>query len=147
MFGMSEPQPAFSIVIPTYGRPAQLANCLQSLVELDYPRGSFEVIVVDDGGDPSPSAVVETISRRLDVALVRQAHAGPAAARNAGARQARSEFLAFTDDDCAPTPAWLQELAQSLRVARGALVGGLTINALPNNLFAEASQALVNYLY
>src|SRR5439155_6080300 len=33
---------------------------------------------------------------------------GPAAARNAGWRVARGEIIAFTDDDCIPTPGWLR---------------------------------------
>ena len=33
---------------------------------------------------------------------------GPAAARNAGWRAAQGEIIAFTDDDCIPTPGWLR---------------------------------------
>ena len=33
---------------------------------------------------------------------------GPAAARNTGWRAARAPLVAFTDDDCVPTPQWLQ---------------------------------------
>ena len=87
-----------SIVIPTYGRPDQLAACLDSLEALDYPRDRFEVIVVDDGS-PQP---LPPYGGALRVTLVRQAHAGPAAARNTGAAASRGRWLAFTDDDCRP---------------------------------------------
>jgi GT2 family glycosyltransferase len=82
---MRQEQPFFSIVIPTYARPGQLAACLQSLARLDYPRDRFEVIVVDDGSDTSPNAVVTPFHDQIDVTLLTQAHAGPAAARNTGA--------------------------------------------------------------
>ncbi|MDQ3699376.1 MAG: glycosyltransferase [Chloroflexota bacterium] len=41
------------------------------------------------------------------VRLIRQDNAGPAAARNAGARATRAPLLIFLDDDCAPAPGWL----------------------------------------
>jgi glycosyltransferase involved in cell wall biosynthesis len=46
-------RPFFSVVIATYDRPQQLANCLQALSQLHYPRDRFEVIVVNDGS-PTP---------------------------------------------------------------------------------------------
>jgi len=45
--------PTFSVIIPTYGRPDQLRNCLDTLVEVDPPDGGFEVVIVDDG-TPEP---------------------------------------------------------------------------------------------
>ena len=48
----------FSIVIPTYRRPHQLASCLRSLARLDYPRNDFEVVVVDDGGEGPIESVI-----------------------------------------------------------------------------------------
>ena len=133
----------FSIVIPTYGRPDQMAACLDSLEALDYPRDRFEVIVVDDGS-PQP---LPPCGGALRVTLVRQAHAGPAAARNAGAAAAQGRWLAFTDDDCRPAGDWLSKLAARLARVPHHMVGGLTVNALTNNPYATASQLLVHHLY
>ena len=134
--------PTFSIVVPTYRRPERLAGCLRSLEALDYPRDRFEVIVVDDGGGLSlPSFQVP-----IDMVLLTQPHAGPATARNTGAARARGSYLAFTDDDCRPDPAWLRAMAARIAQAPDHAIGGLTINALPDNPFSTASQLLVDFL-
>src|SRR5690606_8162709 len=86
--------PEVSVVVPTCGRPALLARCLEALARQSLPRDSYEVIVVEDRG------------RR-----------GPAAARNRGWRRARAPIVAFTDDDCVPERDWL---ARGLEAMRGA---------------------------
>ncbi len=137
----------FSVIIPTYNHAEQLAACLQSIVDLDYRRDSFEVIVVDDGSDVSPDAVVASFGKQLDITLVTQPNAGPAAARNTGVARAKGQFLAFTDDDCCPTANWLSNLASSFLDAPDCAIGGRTINALPNNLFSTASQTIIDFVY
>ena len=137
----------FSIIIPTYMRPEQLAVCLRSLARLDYPRDRFEVIVVDDGSRKPPHGVIAEFHANLDVMLLTQTHAGPATARNTGAAQAKGEILVFTDDDCEPAADWLQTLAQRFAGKSQCAVGGRTINALPQNIYATASQMLIDYLY
>ena len=144
---MADVLPFFSIVIPTYNRPGALVTCLSALLHLDYPRDRFEVIVVDDGGDVPLDVTAAPFRARLNLTLHRQANAGPATARNQGASLAQGPYLAFTDDDCAPAPDWLARLAEQLKAAPHAMVGGQTVNALPHNPFAEASQALISYLY
>jgi GT2 family glycosyltransferase len=144
---MRQERPFFSIVIPTYARPRQLATCLQSLACLDYPRDRFEVVVVDDGSETPPEAVVASFCDQLDVTLLKQAHAGPAAARNTGAARARGEFLAFTDDDCAPALDWLQRLTARFARAPDCAIGGRTLNALPDNPYSTASQLIVDVVY
>jgi glycosyltransferase involved in cell wall biosynthesis len=69
--------PSCSVIIPTRGRPRQLAECLQSIAETDYPPERLEVIVVDDGGSSSE------IDTPFEVSTLRSDNAGPAAARNA----------------------------------------------------------------
>jgi glycosyltransferase involved in cell wall biosynthesis len=44
---------SFSIIVPTYERPRQLSQLLNSLARLEYDAGRYEVIVVDDGGSVS----------------------------------------------------------------------------------------------
>jgi len=144
---MAGQEKVFSIIVPTYRRPDQLATCLRSLASLEYPRGQFEVIVVDDGGEGSTEAVIETFRDRLDVTLLIQPHAGPAAARNTGAARAKGTFLAFTDDDCVPAPDWLQGLAGRLSSTPECAVGGRTINALPQNPYSTTSQMVIDFVY
>jgi len=139
--------PTISVIIPTYNRPAQIAACLQSLTHLDYPAERWEVIVVDDGGPEPLDAVAAPFGDRLSLALLRQPNAGPAIARNAGAERAGGAFLAFTDDDCAPDPGWLRALAAAWAETPDQGVGGRTVNALPGNACAAASQLLVDYVY
>ena len=139
--------PFFSIIIPTYTRPKQLASCLQAVAQLDYAKEHFEVIVVDDGSPEPPHSLVASFDERVDIKLISQPNAGPASARNRGAAHAQGEFLAFTDDDCAPEAGWLQGLANCLAAQPDHLVGGQVVNALEENLFSTATQLLLSYLY
>jgi GT2 family glycosyltransferase len=140
-------QPFFSIIIPTYNRPAELAACLEALCRLDYPRDRFEVIVVDDGSNTLLQPVVASFFDQLDVTLLTQTNAGPAAARNTGAKRAKEGFLAFIDDDCTPLPDWLQKLAKRFAETPDHAIGGRTLNALFENLYSTTSQNLINAGY
>jgi glycosyltransferase involved in cell wall biosynthesis len=142
------PPAGFSIVVPTYNRPERLAECVASFSALQYDRDGFEVLIVDDGS-PRIAEVRGALSPfrdRLALRLLEQSHAGPAAARNLGAGAARHEYIAFTDDDCRVDPGWLSAFAVQFAAHPGALLGGRTVNALTDNVCAEASQALVDFL-
>lgn len=139
--------PGVTIVVPTRDRPQRLEACLEAVAALDYPEDRLQVVVVDDGGRESARPIVARFDGRLDVQLVEQDAAGPAAARNAGVAHARNGYVAFTDDDCAPDPGWLRALVSRFEEFPGAMLGGRTVNALEANPFSEASQELVSYLY
>jgi glycosyltransferase involved in cell wall biosynthesis len=136
----------FSIVVPTYNRPRQLATMLESITQLDYARDDMEVIVVDDGSEIKPDQVIESFRERLDVVLLSAPHGGPARARQLGIDVARGKYLVFTDDDCTPAPDWLKKLSAAYAEAPRCAVGGQVINALTNNRCSEASQMLVTYM-
>lgn len=141
------PDLVFSVVVPTYRRPRQLADCLEALARLASPPGGFEAIVVSD--DESEESLPKRTrgAPSLPVRFLRQPHAGPAVARNTGAEQARGRFLAFTDDDCIPAADWLTKLEAAFVQSGADVVGGRTVNALPRNLCSEASQLLLLYVY
>ncbi|MDA0658074.1 MAG: glycosyltransferase [Planctomycetota bacterium] len=138
----------FSVVVPTYQRPENLARCVDGIARLNYPAEAFELVIVDDG---SPLAQEETIARaagdRLRWRYVRQGNAGPGVARNTGVEHAVGQFIAFTDDDCVPAPDWLSVMDRHLRQNADALVGGQIVNALPHWPCSQASQQLVAFLY
>ena len=135
-----------SVIVPTHARPASLASCLDGLAAMDAPRGTYEVIVSDDGSPNSTAPVVERYRDRLQLTLLTYARSGPAGARNRGAARARGSHLAFLDDDCVPGPDWLAVLRRHLGEQPRALLGGRVVNALAGNPFAAASQQLVSYL-
>ena len=103
--------PLISVIIPVYNGERTLGECLAALGRQTVDRGRYEVIVVDDGSTDRTAQ----IARRYGVLLVRQEHAGPAAARNRGAQAARGDLLLFTDADCAPAPDWIERMAEPFR--------------------------------
>ena len=115
--------PTISIVIPVLDRADELARCLASIAQIDYPKEKIEVIVVDDGSrDDSAKVALNHGAQVVSSGGVRR---GPAAARNVGAAQACGELLAFIDSDCTASPGWLTELVHLFRDDRIAAVGGM----------------------
>ena len=136
-----------TVVIPSRNRQNALESCLDALAVQTLPPGSFEVIVVDDGSEPPLALDPARYTEKFHLKLLRQQNTGPAGARNRGVAEACGEFLAFTDDDCLPTPTWLEKLVAALRENPEALVGGSIFNGLKDDLFAETSQLIVEMVY
>ncbi len=139
--------PQYSIIIPTWNRPKRLVKCLQGFTNLDYPAGAWELIVVNDGGTESFVAITENLKQLLPLQFVEKDHAGPAAARNAGAKLARGNYLAFTDDDCLVESHWLHHFNEGFADGTWHALGGRTLNPFPDNEAAGAWQHLIDFLY
>jgi glycosyltransferase involved in cell wall biosynthesis len=137
----------FSVVVPTYNRPKALGRLLEALGEQDFPAGEFEVILVDDGSDPPIQPAARSFGDGLNLAVLRQANLGPAAARNHGAGLAKGRYLVFTDDDCRPDPGWLSALYKALRTNPHTICGGPLADGPGGNLYSAAAQLLLDYNY
>jgi glycosyltransferase involved in cell wall biosynthesis len=85
--------PTFSVVVPTFGRPAFLAEAVASVLAQSY--GDFECIVVDDAS-PEPATLPDDPRVR---GIRRDENGGPPAARNTGIDAASGTYVAFLDDD------------------------------------------------
>lgn len=134
-----------SVIIPTFGRPRRLADCLAALAGSDMD--GFEVVVVDDGSEPPVESVVEAAAASgLGLRYIRQENRGCGPAKETGATHARSDVLLFTDDDCRPMPDWVRRLVDAVEREPDALVGGTVRNGLHDNIYAEVSQNLVSFL-
>lgn len=138
---------SFSVVIPTYDRPEQLARCVASVGRIERSSDSIEIIVVNDGGTEPDAARLGALAGQIPLTVVSQHHRGPGAARNNGVAHASGEYIVLLDDDCLVPPEWLTNLATVVRGEPDAMVGGRTVNVLTANPFSEASQTLVDYLY
>jgi glycosyltransferase involved in cell wall biosynthesis len=92
----SPPDGRVAVIIPTYNRAHLIGRAIGSVLS-QTAADRCEIVVVDDGGADNTADVVSGFDGR--VCYLRQANAGPAAARNAGIRASSSEFIAFLDAD------------------------------------------------
>ncbi|TYP87155.1 HAD-IIIA family hydrolase [Blastococcus xanthinilyticus] len=99
-----------SVVVPTIGRPS-LDVLLDALAAAPGPRPA-ELVLVDDR--PTGEPLRPDRPGLPPVRVVRTGGGGPARARNLGWRTARTEWIAFLDDDVVPDPDWYERLEQDL---------------------------------
>ncbi|HJQ81156.1 MAG TPA: glycosyltransferase [Lacipirellulaceae bacterium] len=110
-----------SFVIPTHNEEQFIGRCISSVTASARAMGQpFEVIVVDDA---STGRTAE-ISASRGAKVVKVAHRQIAATRNAGAREARGEWLFFVDADTLANPRALRACLQALD---GGAVGGCCV--------------------
>ena len=96
-----------SVIIPAYNAASTIDTCLEALEQQTVPGDAYEILVVDDG---SSDGTPDRVRAHPDARLFTQERAGPAAARNLGARHARGDLLLFTDADCQPTRDWIEQM-------------------------------------
>src|SRR5262245_14909514 len=98
---------ALSVIVPVYNDRAGLSRSLPALAAGAGP--DVEIIVVDDASTDDSAAVASRFPARL---IRMPANAGPAAARNSGARQATGDILVFVDSDVVVAPGALDRVAR-----------------------------------
>lgn len=87
----------FSIIIPVYNRPDEVAELLESLTQQSYRN--YEIIIVEDGSSVPCEAVVKAYADRLPVTYYTKLNSGPGQTRNYGAERAKGEYLLIWDSD------------------------------------------------
>jgi glycosyltransferase involved in cell wall biosynthesis len=99
-----------SVIIPTYNRAKSILRTVESA--LQQTHRNLEIIVVDDGSTDETPEVLRPLAGRIQ--FLRQANAGPSAARNAGIALARGSILAFLDSDDVWLPQKIERQVQLL---------------------------------
>lgn len=95
-----------SVVIPTYNRKKTLEKCLKALSEQTYSKSEYEVLIVDDSSSDGTEFIIKEFcaAEQFPIRYFRQAHKGPAAARNYGITNAEGEIVLFLGDDIIAEP-------------------------------------------
>ena len=109
-----------TVLLTVYNGEAWIRAKLESILQLDYPRESLDILVISDGSTDETDSIAGEF-RAQGVELLRIAHAGKAAALNAGVAHAKGEVLFFTDVRQRLEPDSLRQLVACLGDPR---VGG-----------------------
>lgn len=97
----SQPRPTFSIVLCTRNRSRLLREALESFLGVEFPPEAFELCVVDNNSSDDTRDVIAAFAARAPFAVhnIFEPRPGLSVARNRAVREARGEYLFFTDDD------------------------------------------------
>ncbi len=96
-----------SIVICTFNRKRLLSECIRSILESDYPKSLYEILVIDGG---SRDGTIEIKRQFPNIRFIVEQRHGLAYARNKGAELAKGSIIVYTDDDCIVDKGWLRNL-------------------------------------
>lgn len=124
---MAGQPPRISVIVPTYGRPAYLADALADIVGQEL-EADFEVVVVHRPEDPASERVArETVpAGRLRLATVREP--GMVRALRVGLDRSRGEIVVFGDDDSRYPAGWLRRLESGFADPSSGAVGGPVVS-------------------
>jgi len=117
---VEETLPFVSVIVPVYNAQDIVGDCIESLLNQDYPKDRYEIIVVDnDSTDGTAAAIKRHPVKYMEE---RKQH-NCFAAEDTGARASRGELLAFCDSDETAAPSWIRTLVRELGAGCGAVAG------------------------
>lgn len=117
-------QPKYSLISPTFGRPEEVTEFLESLLQQDY--SDFEVVL----GDGTPGDTLRPELQRFvgndkyPLTIIYQEYLPVSDARNEAAKVAKGEYFIFLDSDCLIPPSYLTALDEALAQRPLDLFGG-----------------------
>jgi len=103
-----------TVCICTHDRPRYVRDCLEGLRRQSVARDGFSVLLVDSASSRIAAAELQALAAQHDARLIRMDHVGVSLARNAGAWAARTQFIAYIDDDAIPATDWIASILDSV---------------------------------
>lgn len=97
--------PTISVIVPAYNAEKNIANHIESLLNLDYPTEFLEIIIIDNNSNDRTKEIVKQYPVKL---LEEKTIQSSYAARNLGIKTAKGDILAFTDADCIVDAQWIR---------------------------------------
>ncbi|ROT98390.1 glycosyltransferase [Marinobacter sp. R17] len=113
--------PKVAIIVPAYNEEKYIGACLESLLNLKYPKDKVEILVVDNG---SADRTVN-IAASYGVKVLKKENTKVGGVRNFGVASSSSEIVAFIDADCVAKEGWLSTAVNWLDNPKVGAVGGV----------------------
>lgn len=135
----------YSIIIPVYNRPDEIADLLQSLVKQTYVH--FEVVIVEDGSSICCKDIVDRYVGRLTIRYYYIDNCGPGKARNYGVQHSVGEYIIILDSDCILPATYLEQVHDSYkRYGADAFGGADKAHPSFSNIQKAVSYAMTSFL-
>lgn len=102
--------PSLSVAVCTRNGAGRLAECLDALNGVEYPREQLELLVVDNA--PSNDSTRRLVADYPSIRYVVEPRPGLNWARNRAILEARGDVVAFTDDDVSVDAWWANAIGR-----------------------------------
>ena len=132
-----------AVVVPCYNVAHIVDQCIESLVQQDYPQDKFSIIAVNDGSTDDTKERLEHFKTHPNFYFFNHdKNKGLSAARNTGIENSKSEIVCFLDSDMVIRPNWLQLIVAELMAEE--VIGVIGSTTLPKG---EEPNLLDHYFY
>jgi hyaluronan synthase len=120
--------PPVAVVMPAFNEEAAIGRSIQSILDLDYPAGRLEVVVINDGSSDGTLGEIQRMAAQHPVVKVIDfvENRGKRAAMAAGIRVTSAEIVAFVDSDSTLAPDAMYRLVQGFANPKVGAVCGHT---------------------
>jgi len=102
----------FSLIVPVYNRPEEVAELLQSLESQSVKN--FEILLVEDAANLPCDKIAAQYADKINVRYFNVPNTDRSFRRNFGIEQAQSDYFVFTDSDCILPPQYFENLEKNL---------------------------------
>lgn len=139
-------QPSVSILVPTFNEEMWIQKRMKNLLELDYPKDLYEIIIVDSGSHDSTVQIARDLIDKQSgqtplIRLVTEDNRkGKASAINFGKKFARFDIVLITDANCIFSANVLKELMPHFKDPKVGIVGGRYFVLDPDSHIKESAQ-------
>ncbi len=121
--------PKISVIVAAHNEEKNIAACLTSLVNQDYPKDRYEIIIVNDRSTDATGSILENFEaqysniRVVEITKTAQNYSPKKYAVDQGVKRSSTEILFFTDTDCIAESSWLSTMIKYFSENVGIVVG------------------------
>jgi len=132
-----------SVIVAARNEEKTIRACVDSILEQDYPKDRYEIIVVDDGSSDGTAAIVSALMDAMPSVKLITMNGEPGGnkprAVSAGIEASSGDMILLTDADCIAGPGWIRSMASRLS-AEFVFVAGPVVEAPSANLLQQLSR-------
>lgn len=126
-----------SVIVPFRNEGKNLVKCISSLLQQEFDRKRFEIILVDDNSTDNYIEHIKDYLSNPSIKLIKlESGSGKKKAIERGIQSSKNEIIVTTDADCFHSKYWLKSLIESFDDKTG-FVAGKVVYSDTKNFFEE----------
>jgi len=129
-------QTKVSIIVAVFNEEQHIQKCIQSILDCDYPKSKFELIVVDNASTDNTREILDNFDHSC-LTVLNQEEGHKKESLELGISHAKNPFLLFTDGDCVVRKDWIKTMVFPHEVLQAQCVLGPVEILRYNNLLTR----------